>query len=149
MTVKTCKSLTRPENGRVTPEICTREPKHRQKCTFGCNAGYTGYKRTPFSITCYDGHWSASTGFYCSGKRKKNSTWLFSDRAISQFTNTPMYVLDELLRVLWLRGRLQVFFSIQKKTLLFSREQVVPNTRNVRKRPISPTLQLKVKWTKI
>lgn len=48
------------------PEICTTAPKHRQKCTFSCNAGYTGSKNTPFSITCDDGHWSSSTVFYCS-----------------------------------------------------------------------------------
>lgn len=64
--VKTCKSLTKPQNGQVMPEICTTAPKHRQKCTFSCNAGYTGSKNTPFSITCDDGHWSSSTVFYCS-----------------------------------------------------------------------------------
>ena len=81
-TVKTCKGLTKPQNGRVTPEICTTAPKHLQKCTFSCNVGYTGSKRTPFSITCYDGRWSSSTGFYCSGKRKKKLCMTL-DRAIS------------------------------------------------------------------
>ncbi|XP_020621701.1 sushi repeat-containing protein SRPX-like [Orbicella faveolata] len=78
MTVKRCAKLTEPQNGRVTPEICKTTPKHRQRCTFYCNAGYAGSKSTPYSITCDDGDWSSSIGFYCA------------DRTPPKFNNCPI-----------------------------------------------------------
>lgn len=67
--VKTCQRLPDPQNGQIRPEICKTAPKHGQRCTFSCNAGYTGSESTSYSITCEDGSWRrSSTGFYCSDR---------------------------------------------------------------------------------
>ncbi|XP_022794659.1 sushi, von Willebrand factor type A, EGF and pentraxin domain-containing protein 1-like [Stylophora pistillata] len=60
--VSDCRPLRKPDNGQISPLVCTTMPLHNQNCSYQCNRGFRPIGST--NVICEDGQWNA-TGFYC------------------------------------------------------------------------------------
>lgn len=63
--VRECSRLSAPDNGQITPAICTTRPLHGQKCSYECSPGYQVIG--PDENDCDNGHWKQGE-FTCKGK---------------------------------------------------------------------------------